>query len=238
MPFEIFERGDISLEKAKKKNKTEKKDIKTIILVLVLVFITAALTLVALLYKNGMFDMWIYRPKKVVVELMEDADIIFKDINLSFMKDNYSEYVPDTEQQFKKNEKMYEEIVDIINKYRYEAKKEGLVVDNELMMIAQIRAEEIAKNKTMSHTRPDGNYFSSLYNEYGWNRGQVGENIAWGYKTAEEVCEQWKLSSTHYENLKDAKWTKTGIGIATYEDGTYVFVQEFSNASTDVQTAS
>lgn len=81
----------------------------------------------------------------------------------------------------------------------------------------------------MSHTRPNNLYFSSLYQEYGKTEGHAGENIAWGFVTAEEVCNEWLNSPEHYENLKDSKWTKTGIGIAKYKDK-YVFVQEFMDA--------
>ncbi len=194
------------------------------------------LSIAALCYHYGYFDNAIYKIKHLTnkttetqIEKPKPVDIILNDIDLSFIKNNYSEYYKKSQNILKKQEKDYEKIINITNEYRYEENKPALEVNNELMVIAQTRAEELAKSDQMSHTRPDGSYFSTVFTEYGMHDIQVGENIAWGYKTPDEVCEQWKMSKSHYENILNNEWTQIGIGIAQYKDGTYVFVQEFSD---------
>lgn len=204
---------------------------KNIFLGIITALFVLILAAALLSYHYGFLDKYIYQMKNKLEETKitqaAPADINPGELNLDFIEKNYPDYLESSEKMLKDNEKMYEEIIDIINKYRYEDKKEGLETDNDLMIIAQTRAEEIAKSKVTSHTRPDGNYFSTIFNEYGITDGKVGENIAWGYSTAEEVCGQWQASKTHNENLLNAQWTRTGIGIAKYDNG-YVFVQEFA----------
>lgn len=158
---------------------------------------------------------------------------ISEDVSLGFMKLNYPDYVEDSELNLEKNREMYEKVINITNEYRNELNVPALVHDPELTMLAQIRAEEIAATKKTSHTRPyDKGYFSTLLNEYGKNKGKAGENIAWGYETTEIACQNWKASKTHYDNLMKNAYTKTGVGIASYDNGTYVFVQLFGSAET------
>lgn len=130
----------------------------------------------------------------------------------------YNDLLPAAKDNREKYREMIDEILSIINSYRAEGGIEPLELDETLTEIACARAEEIAWSGRHSHTRPNGKYFHSLIKEAGVESGFVGENIGWGYTTARDVCEAWKASQTHYENLMNPDFKKTGIGIAADPD--------------------
>lgn len=130
----------------------------------------------------------------------------------------YSDLLPAAKDNREKYREMIDEILSTINSYRAEGGIEPLELDETLTDIACARAEEIAWSGRHSHTRPNGKYFHSLIKEAGVESGFVGENIGWGYTTARDVCEAWKASKTHYENLMNPDFKKTGIGIAADPD--------------------
>lgn len=130
----------------------------------------------------------------------------------------YADLLPAANENREKYREMIDEILSIINSYRAEGGVEPLELDEKLTEIACARAEEIAWSGRHSHTRPNGKYFHSLIKEAGVESGFVGENIGWGYTTARDVCEAWKASETHYENLMNPDFKKTGIGIAADPD--------------------
>ena len=191
--------------------------------------IAATLSLILLLsFSSCSIQNNIEEETPVSTEVYINSVLSIDDIDYSFIENNYSEFLADTKGNLERNKEMYEQIVNICNEYRKEKNLPQLTLDNSLTVIASIRAEEIAENKSFSHTRPNNKgYFSTLFNEYGYSEGKAGENIGWGYSTADEVCKAWKESTTHYENIINSDYTKIGIGIATYKDGTYVFTQEF-----------
>jgi uncharacterized protein YkwD len=62
----------------------------------------------------------------------------------------------------------------------------------------------------------------------GWKA--LGENIAYnqGYDDpAGFVAERWMISHKHRENLLNARWTRSAIGVAIAQDGRVFFTQVF-----------
>jgi uncharacterized protein YkwD len=58
----------------------------------------------------------------------------------------------------------------------------------------------------------------------------VGENIAYnrGYANPIEFAvDRWMHSPGHRENILNARWKESGIGIAITQDGAYYFTQVF-----------
>lgn len=160
---------------------------------------------------------------RVLAKLSDGTEVVVKeDYSDVYTRLGYSASYADLLPAAKENRKQYramiEEILSIINSYRAEGGVEPLVLDEKLTEIACARAEELAWSGRHSHTRPNGKYFQSLIKEAGVESGFVGENIGWGYTTALAVCEAWKASETHYENLMNPDFKKTGIGIAADPD--------------------
>ena len=107
----------------------------------------------------------------------------------------------------------------LINDIREEYDLNPFVWDSELESASMVRSKEISIN--FSHTRPNG---SSWYTVNSTVMG--GENLAYGYNSAEEVIEGWMNSPTHRENILYPTFTKMSISIYV-DNGTYYWAQEF-----------
>lgn len=100
--------------------------------------------------------------------------------------------------------------------------------DAELEETAKIRAKELVQ--LFSHTRPDGTLCNSAFPEW---VTYYGENIAWGYTSAESVTEGWKETDDPYDgqghrrNMLDPDFNS--VGIAAYKLNGYIYwVQDFA----------
>ncbi len=141
----------------------------------------------------------------------------------------YADLLPAVKENRKKYSDMINKVLEITNGYRAEKGLAPLKINETLMNSAGARAEEIAWSGLHSHTRPSLLKWSTIINEAGITSGSAGENIGWGYSTAEDVCIAWKNSKTHYENIMNPKFTETGIGIAADPDanGKLCWAQHF-----------
>lgn len=108
---------------------------------------------------------------------------------------------------------------DLMNVQRVQAGLKALTWDNDLENAAAIRACECLSS--FSHTRPDGSDWYTV-------NAQImhGENLAYGYDSADSVMSAWMNSPTHKANILYPSFTRCAI--AVYKSGnTYYFAQEF-----------
>lgn len=131
---------------------------------------------------------------------------------------SYEDLLPAAEENKKKYKSEINEVLEIINSWRKEAGLKPLVLDDKLTTVANARAEEIAWSGRHSHYRPNGKFFSSILKDAGITKGNAGENIGWGYPDAKSVCEAWKNSQGHYENIMNPDFTRVGLGVAADPD--------------------
>lgn len=130
----------------------------------------------------------------------------------------YDDLLPAAEENRKEYKSEIKKVLEIINSYRKEGGLKPLELDDKLTTVACARAEELAWSGRFSHYRPNGKYFSSILKDAGINKGSAGENIGRGYDSPEAVCEAWKASESHYENIMNPDFTKIGIGVAADPD--------------------
>lgn len=116
-------------------------------------------------------------------------------------------------------------ITELVNEHRAAAGLAPVTYSAKLSEAAQVRAVEI--EKSFSHTRPDGRYFSSVFAEHGISYRYSGENIAWGQKSPEEVVTAWMNSAGHRANILNAKFTQLGVGYRQNARGVNYFTQLF-----------
>lgn len=116
-------------------------------------------------------------------------------------------------------------ITELVNEHRAAAGLAPVTYSAKLSEAAQVRALEI--EKSFSHTRPDGRYFSSVFAEHGISYRYSGENIAWGQKSPEEVVTAWMNSAGHRANILNAKFTQLGVGYRQNARGVNYFTQLF-----------
>lgn len=154
------------------------------------------------------------------VELPDGSEAVAKEEIISEYYDRtlysatYNDLLPAAKENRETYRKEIKEVLRIINGYRAAGGLKPLKLNEDLTIIANARAEEIAWSGNHNHTRPNLQSCFSLMRENGFSSGLAGENIGWGFKTAEAVCEAWKNSETHYENIMNPKFTEAGIGVA------------------------
>lgn len=123
-----------------------------------------------------------------------------------------------------------------VNAYRQEANnnsvdnitsRSNLSLSEDLCVAACARAVEMAYSSKFSHTRPNGSKCYSILKEMNISYSTAGENIAYGYSSADSASEGWKNSAGHYSNMISPDFSKIGIGVFKLEE-TYYWVQLFN----------
>ena len=108
------------------------------------------------------------------------------------------------------------EVVELTNAERKNNGLYPLEVDDELMQLAQIRAEEVS-NK-YSHERPDG---TTVVETHG-----CGENVG-ARKTAAIQVEKWMASEGHRHNILLERYKRIGVGCYKADNSRCYWVQIF-----------
>jgi len=119
-----------------------------------------------------------------------------------------------------------EEVLYYVNLEREKVGVKPLTLSTPLMQAAAVRAGELPEN--FSHTRPDGSdCFTAVKTSY----RTIGENIAAGQRTPEDVVDSWMNSQGHRENILNPDFGKIGIGYFYAPNSHYAhyWVQIFTN---------
>lgn len=82
-------------------------------------------------------------------------------------------------------------------------------------------AGDMAANNYFSHASLDGRTFSQRITATGYLWSAVGENIAAGQKTAEQVMTAWLESPGHCENIMNGNYTEVGVACLSNEASLY-----------------
>ena len=95
------------------------------------------------------------------------------------------------------------EAIRLINAERAKAGLAELTIDDDLMSMAAVRADEMSEK--FEHTRPDGSDWKTIFDEFGWTLpNKRGENGSAGDGAASKTVSRWMNSSGHKANiLKD-----------------------------------
>lgn len=85
-----------------------------------------------------------------------------------------------------------------------------------------VRAKEITS--LQEHVRPDGRSVSSILSDYGLSFKYMGENLACGSETAQNVVEDWMNSADHRANILNPNYEYVGLGhVYVSNDSNYFF---------------
>lgn len=99
-----------------------------------------------------------------------------------------------------------DEVLSLVNDYRIANEVEPLTYDTSLQEAADIRATESIA--VWSHTRPDGSDWWTV------DAKVYGENLGYGYGTAEELVSAWIASPTHRANLLQPRFKVMALGVS------------------------
>ncbi len=116
------------------------------------------------------------------------------------------------------------EVLNLLNAQRRSHGLSELTMDKSLLNTAMLRAAESVIS--FSHTRPNG---TECFTAYNWS-GCVGENIAVGQVSANQVMESWLNSDGHRKNILNESYKKVGIGCVSV-NGVLYWVQSFSGGT-------
>ena len=108
----------------------------------------------------------------------------------------------------------------LVNEERASAGLDSLKWDQNLETVSHVRAKECSQK--FSHTRPSGKQWYTVNSKI-----QGGENLAFGFSTAEEAVEAWMNSPTHRDNILYDEFTKVAISIYQDDDGVCYWAQEY-----------
>lgn len=97
---------------------------------------------------------------------------------------------------------------------------------------AAAHAQDMLRYDYFEHAGHDGSTPSQRVAETGYSYRIIGENIASGPETPQEVVQGWLSSPGHCQNLMDARFADMGLAYATSRSGEprIYWVQEFAAA--------
>ena len=152
----------------------------------------------------------------------EKVEVGYKYTGGHINRRNFSASYNDLLPAARKNRELYRDYINenlrIINAYRAEKGIAPLRLNEKLTITACARAEEIAWSGKHSHRRPDGSSCFTIFKDAGFEKGTAGENLGYVYDNPQDVCQAWKDSKTHYENLMNPDFVEIGIGVAADPD--------------------
>ena len=104
-----------------------------------------------------------------------------------------------------------EEVIRYINEERAKAGLPALMLDEQVMAAAEIRAKE--QKAAFSHVRPDGRTCDTVYDDLRIPIIYYGENLGMGGTSdAKNIVVSWMASPAHMANIMTPQYTKTGVG--------------------------
>lgn len=106
----------------------------------------------------------------------------------------------------------------------------ALRTSDKLQAAAQAHARDMARRNYFDHHAPDGSEPRDRVRRTGYRWTLVGENIAFGPETADEVVSGWLASPGHCANMMDPRFREMGVGIAKGRRRGHIYwVQEFGS---------
>ena len=116
-------------------------------------------------------------------------------------------------------------VIALVNQERTARGIPALTASEVLLGTADTRVKECAQ--LFSHTRPDNRTFWTVFTDKKISYGLVGENIAYGQSTPEEVVAAWMNSSSHRATILSTEYTAIGVGYYKTAAGTPFWCQHF-----------
>ena len=107
----------------------------------------------------------------------------------------------------------------LLNAYRVSQGLSALSTDLNLQAAIEGHCHHMAVHSFFSHDAPEPVISRFTARAEACGARANGENIASGYRTAEDVMTGWKNSPGHDENMRGARWTRVGIGYYEREWG-------------------
>lgn len=120
-------------------------------------------------------------------------------------------------------------MIQLTNSERAAAGVPALSTNSRLVLAAQLHANQMAQLQQMEHNLSGATYPTPADRlaaaGYAWRT--YGENIAFNYRSPEDVVRGWMGSSGHRANILSAAFTEMGAAVARDAQGRPYWVQVF-----------
>ncbi len=125
------------------------------------------------------------------------------------------------------------EVIDLVNVERAAEGLPPLSYNASLAAAARGHSEDMGLQNYFSHTGLDGRSAADRVTDAGYTWNYVGENIAAGQPTPEDVIETWMASDGHRANILNPNFCDIGVGYAYVASSTYrhYWTQNFGRRS-------
>jgi uncharacterized protein YkwD len=110
------------------------------------------------------------------------------------------------------------ELVAAHNRERAAEKLEPLTPSAKLTAAALGHARDMAEHDKMTHDGSDGSKFNERIEREGYQGRRLGENVAEGQRSVEEVMRVW-MASPHHREIILRPFTEIGVAYATSDNG-------------------
>ena len=117
------------------------------------------------------------------------------------------------------------EVITLTNAERAKKNLSTLCENTELSRIAKIKAQDMAHNNYLDHYSDKYGWPGEMLIYFGMKYSSVGENIAKGQTTPEQVMKDWMDSQAHRDNILKSVYTEIGIGYVYDKNGDIIWVQ-------------
>jgi uncharacterized protein YkwD len=94
---------------------------------------------------------------------------------------------------------------------------------------AQLHNDYMAQHDNLTHSEGWGRDVGVRVKEAGYNWSYVGENIAAGQSTADEVMSSWMNSSGHRANILGSHYRDVGFGVTHAGNGVWCWTTDFGS---------
>jgi uncharacterized protein YkwD len=120
-----------------------------------------------------------------------------------------------------------QEVFDLTNEERVNAGLEELTWNDNLAQAAEDHCQDMIDRDYFDHYTPEGLSPGDRATAAGYEWLWIGENIAAGYASAEDVMVGWMNSEEHKENILRTQFTELGVGLRVSWSGRVYWAQEF-----------
>ena len=126
------------------------------------------------------------------------------------------------------HEQMMRDTVTLVNRERTKQGLPTVTGDFTLHQLATIKSIDLSERKYWDHKSPTYGHPWDMASGFGYRYVAFGENIAHGYKSAEDVVAAWMNSEGHRKNILNKTYTHIGVGIVQNELNEFYYVHMFS----------
>ena len=128
------------------------------------------------------------------------------------------------------------QVVQLVNQHRASLGLPQLTVTTPLSNAAVWKSRHMAYYRYMQHPDPAPPVARSVGDRllacgYPATTAGWGENIAYGFASANAVVQAWLNSSGHRANIENASYRSIGVGAAASSSGTLYWTQEFGTST-------